>query len=150
VPTACGWPARAYDYVTYAAEQARLAAEAEALDLEVRHLNLAELRSVLGEGTRLAHRPRPRVVLARHVLDATSGVGRESLARLCSMALREGGQLLADVYVPGQGGPTWMVGRPDVDAITALLRNAGAGRVIVKHRRRSSGRAFVRVVAVWS
>ncbi len=140
----------AYDYVPHAADQARLAAEAESLDLEVRHLNLAELRSVLGEGTRLAHQPRPRVVLARHVLDATSGVGRESLARLCSMALRDGGQLLAELYHPGQGGRSWMVGRPDAEAIAALLRDAGAARVIVRHRRRSSGREFVRVVAEWS
>ena len=145
-----GLSVTAYDYVTYAAEQARRTAEAESLDLEVRHLNLAELRSVLGEGTRLAHRPRPRVVLARHVLDATSGVGRESLARLCSMALREGGQLLAELYLPGQGGHSWMVGRPDADAIADLLRDAGARRVIVRHRRRSSGKAFVRVVAEWS
>ena len=140
----------AYDYVTFAAESARRTAAAESLDLEVRHLNLAELRSVLGEGTRLAHRPVPRVVLARHVLDATSTVGRESLVRLCAMALREGGQLLADLYLPGPGGPAWMIGRPDTDALDALLRDAGAARVIVKHRRRSSGKAFVRVVAVWS
>ena len=144
-----GLSVTAYDYVTFATEQARIAAEAESLDLQVRHLNLAELRSVLGEGTRLAHSPRPRVVLARHVLDATSGVGRESLARLCSMALREGGQLLAELYLPDQG-KTWMVGRPDPDAIVALLEGAGAARVIVRQRRRPSGKAFVRVVATWS
>jgi len=139
----------AYDYVTYAAEPVRATAAAESLDLEVRHLNLAELRSVLGEGTRLAHRPVPRVVLARHVLDATSAVGRESLARLCSMAMREGGQLLAELYLPGQGGQSWMIGRPDADELDALLRDAGASRVSVKYRRRSSGKAFVRVVAEW-
>ncbi|MDO9456138.1 bifunctional 2-polyprenyl-6-hydroxyphenol methylase/3-demethylubiquinol 3-O-methyltransferase UbiG [Nocardioides sp.] len=144
-----GHSVTAYDYAPYALEPAKALADAESLDLDVRRLNLAELRAVLGEGTRLAHQPRPRVVLARHVVDATSGVGRDALARLCSMALRDGGQLLAEFYLPGQGGQSWMVGRPDADAFTALLEKAGARRVIVRHRRRSSGREYVRVVGVW-
>ncbi len=143
----------AYDYVTRALAPARERAAAEGLALDVRHLNLAELRSVLAEGTRLAHRPGPRVVLARHVVDATSAPGREALARLCSMALRDGGQLLAEFHptpsgTPVRGRPEWMLGRADTDVLSALLRDAGARRVRVVERP-GPGRPVVRVVGVW-
>ncbi len=132
-----GLSVTAYDFVPRALAPAQAYAEEESLDLEVRHLNLTEWRSVFAEGARLAHRPRPRVVIARNVVDATSGVGRESLARLCSMALRDGGRLLAEFHLP-TGDETgvdadWMVGRPNLDTFTTLLRNAGAVRVHVKH-----------------
>lgn len=93
-----GLPVTAYDYVLRGLEPAMDLARAEGIDLTVRHLNLTELRSVLAEGARLARSPRPRVVMAQHVVDATSGVGRRSLARLCSMALRSGGRLHAELY----------------------------------------------------
>ena len=144
-----GIPVTAYDYVPRALEPARARAEEESLDLQVRPLNLTEWRSVYAEGARLASRPRARVILARHVVDATSAVGRESLARLCSMALREGGQLLAEFHLPSEGlDPEWMVGRPDADAFTTLLRGAGASRVDVRMLERD-GRPTVRVVGVW-
>lgn len=162
-----GLPVTAYDYVPRALAGAARAAEAEGLALEVRRLNLTEWRSVLAEGTRLAHDPRPRVVLARHVLDATSGFGRESLVRLCAMALRQGGQLLADVHLhpddatgavaspdapdaaDAPDAPEWSVGRPDAERLATLLREAGASEVTV---RRLPGRVrpTVRLVGVWS
>jgi SAM-dependent methyltransferase len=123
----------AYDYVPRALKEAEARARKKELALEVRHLNLTEWRSVYAEGARLAWSPRPRVVLARHVLDATSRAGRESLARLCSMALREGGRLLADFHV----GPTapdwdWVLAPADVESVTTLLTHAGASRVDVE------------------
>jgi hypothetical protein len=157
----------AYDYVPRALRDAAAVAATEGLPLEVRPLNLTEWRSTLSEGARLAADPRPRVVLARHVMDATTSFGRESLARLCSMALRgAGGRLLADLYVvdrspdedadegarevdPDQDGPEWMVGRPDPEALTTLLRKAGATRVTVK-RLPDRDRPTVRVVGEWS
>lgn len=155
----------AYDYVPRGLRDAVAVAEAEQLPLDVRALNLTEWRSVLAEGTRLAHDPRPRVVLARHVLDATSGFGRESLARLCSMALRQGGRLLADLHVadggagqegredrpgdPGEDAPDWMVGRPDAEAMATLLRRYGATRVVTK-RLPNRDRTTVRMVGEWS
>jgi len=153
----------AYDYVPRALREAAGVAEQEGLPLEVRRLNLTEWRSTLSEGARLAADPRPRVVLARHVMDATTAFGRESLARLCSMALRGGdGQLLADLHVVDRAGdgvdrevdldedaPDWMVGRPDPEALTTLLRRAGATRVTVK-RLPGRGRPTVRVVGEWS
>jgi SAM-dependent methyltransferase len=144
-----GLEVTAYDYVLRAFEPARVIAEGEALDLEFRRLNLAEWRSVYAEGARLANRPRPRVILARHVLDATSGIGRESLARLCSMALREGGWLLAEFHLRGGEDPLeWMVGEPDVDAFTTLLRDAGASQVTRKTMLRH-GRPAVRLKGEW-
>ncbi len=151
-----GVPVTAYDYVPRGLRSARAAAEAEGLPLQVRRLNLTEWRSTFAEGTRLAHDPRPRVVLARHVLDATSAFGRESFARLCSMALRDGGRVLADLYVvegseeasPAEG-PDWMLGRPDPEALTTLLRRYGATQVTLK-RLPGRDRPTVRVVGVWT
>ncbi len=150
----------AYDYVPRGLRDAVAVAQDEGLPLEARTLNLTEWRSVLAEGTRLAHDPRPRVVLARHVLDATSGFGRESVARLCSMALRDGGRLLADLHVaeptgadregdPDEDAPDWMVGRPDPDAVATLLRRYGATRVGIK-RLPNRDRTTVRMVGEWS
>lgn len=150
----------AYDYVPRALDDAAAVAETEGLPLQVRGLNLTEWRSTLSEGARLAADPRPRVVLARHVMDATSAAGRESLARLCSMALRgAGGRLLADLHVAdgdgGDGGdegldaPDWMVGRPDPEVVATLLRSSGATRVTVK-RLPNRDRPTVRVVGEWS
>lgn len=144
-----GLSVTAYDYVPHALKRASTLAAEEHLDLTVCELNLTELRSVLAEGARLAHRPRPRVVLARHVIDATSSVGRESLARLCSMALREGGLLLAEFHPAGEHPrKDWMVGTPEVDRVTMLLRDAGASRIHVKQLPRR-GRPTVRLVGEW-
>jgi hypothetical protein len=68
-------------------------ARAEDADLELRRMNLCELRSTLAESTRIAQRPGPRVVTARHVADATDRVGRRHLWRACEMMLRDGGRL---------------------------------------------------------
>lgn len=148
-----GHSVTAFDYVARAMKGVQALADEQRLELEVRDLNLTEWRSVYAEGARLAQTPRPRVVLARHVLDATSSVGRESLARLCSMALRDGGRLLAEFHVPGEGGADadpveWMVGPPQVDAVTMLLRSAGASRIDVKDLPRR-GRPTVRLVGEW-
>jgi SAM-dependent methyltransferase len=56
-------------------------------------MNLDELRSVLVMGATLSRKPGPRVVLARHVLEATDGTGRENLLRLAKMVTRGSGRL---------------------------------------------------------
>jgi hypothetical protein len=139
----------AYDYVPRALTAAEEVATAEGLDLEVRYLNLTEWRSVLAEGAWLARRPGPKVILARHVADATSAFGREALARLCSMALRDGGQLIAEFYLPTtKSPPEWMVGQPDVDAFRGALRRAGATGIDVVEFDRN-GRRAVRLLGEW-
>ena len=139
----------AYDYVPRALGMAQRTADREGLDLETRYLNLTEWRSVLAEGAWLARRPGPKVVLARHVVDATSGFGREALARLCSMALRDGGRLVAEFYLPSSKSPKeWLVGRPDLESFQAHLRRAGAtGIDMVEFNR--NGRPAVRVLGEW-
>ncbi len=144
-----GLAVTAYDYVPRALATASEEAEAASLDLDVRFLNLTDWRSVFSEGARLAQRPRPRVILARHLVDATSAAGRESLARLCSMSLREGGRLLAEFHLRDDRQPLpWMVGHPDVEAFTTLLRDAGASDVEVTHLERR-GRRTVRLIGKW-
>lgn len=152
-----GLAVRAYDFVPGPLQHVRSTAEREGLDLEVRDLNLTEWRSVLAEGALLAASPRPRVVLARHVLDATTLDGRVGFARLCSMALRSGGQVLADLYVTDDpddpdeeaARPEWMLSRADPEAVATLLR--GAGAVSVDERRLGNrARPTVRMVGKWT
>lgn len=147
-----GVPVRAYDFVPQAMARAGRVARREGLDLHTGFLNLTEWRSVLAEGAALARDRRPRVVLARHVLDATSGDGREMLTRLCSMALREGGVLLADITLAGemerQDRPEWMVGQVDLDELTRLLERAGARSVSVERLVRKK-HPTVRLLGEW-
>jgi SAM-dependent methyltransferase len=56
-------------------------------------MNLDELRSVLVMGAVLSRKPGPRIVFARHVLEATDAVGRENLLRLAKMVTRGSGRL---------------------------------------------------------
>jgi SAM-dependent methyltransferase len=150
----------ALDFVPRGAEAARRAAQEEGLDLSVREVNLLSLRSTLAEGARLAHAPGPRVVVARHLADATVAAGRVGAWRLAEMALRDGGRL----YVEFWSGPARR--RPDgqllaavpVDVVVAELEERGA---VIVHREetqveRASGtsgdpqqRTTARLVAQW-
>jgi SAM-dependent methyltransferase len=56
-------------------------------------MNLDELRSVLVMGATLSRKPGPRIVLARHVLEATDTLGRDNLLRLAKMVTRGSGRL---------------------------------------------------------
>lgn len=140
----------AYDFVPQALVAAKAAAEQEGLALDVRTVNLTELRSVFGEGARAARGDRPRAMLARHLADATGAFGRTNLARFASMALRGGGRLYAEVWT-GEGDPPDRL-RPV--ALEDLVRQIeGQGGIIVRtqefdvgeRRRRSIGR----LVAQW-
>jgi SAM-dependent methyltransferase len=118
----------AYDYVPGSLDGAASAAATGGASLDVRQLNLTDLRSVLGEGARLAHGPAPRAMLARHVADATNGFGRESLARFASMALRDGGRLYLEVWTGG-GAPPPRLLAVDLTQMTRRLERHG-GRVV--------------------
>jgi len=100
---------------------ARVAAE-EGVDLEFRDMNLVELRSVLAESARVAQRRGRTVVTARHVADATSGVGRGYLWRACDMMLRGGGRLYVEILVNR--------GEDDPFAVQHHLRALSMRRVI--------------------
>ncbi|ROR92407.1 hypothetical protein [Nocardioides aurantiacus] len=100
-----GLEVTAYDFVVRGATEARAAAQAEGLRLDVEPLNLHEWRSVLAVGAtearRGAARGGPRALMARHLADSTTAGGRDVLWRLCSMALRSGGQLHLEHWVRG-------------------------------------------------
>ena len=68
-------------------------ARRQELDAEYLSFNLLELRSLLSVSALLATRPGPRVVQARHVVDAVGARARANLWRATSMLLRDGGRL---------------------------------------------------------
>lgn len=121
----------AYDFVTFALESLVEEVGHENLPLTSRPLNLTELRSVLGEGARLAREPGPRVIVAEHLLDAIGPRGCENFARFCSMALRDGGTVYAHFFVGGTAGLEWTVGALDADEVAEQWRAAGARSVSV-------------------
>ncbi|WP_408899596.1 methyltransferase domain-containing protein [Nocardioides sp. R1-1] len=97
-----GFRTTAYDYVPQTLRKAERRAAREGAPLDVRMISLTQLRSVLGEGARVARLDGPRALLARHLLDATTERGREGLVRFASMTLRGGGRLYAE-FATGEG-----------------------------------------------
>ena len=133
-----GYTVHAYDYVPSAARAVQEAAEREGLDLDVRTLNLDEWRSVLSEGARMARIEGPRIMIARHVADATTGFGRESLARFASMALRDGGRLFLDVWSTPGRTPERL--RPvAVEEVARLMEEQGARILLTRERPARAG-----------
>ena len=145
-----GLTVHAYDYVPSAAHAAQQAAQEEGLALDVRMLNLDEWRSVLVEGARMARVGGPRVMLARHVADATNGFGRDSLARFASMALRGGGRLYLDVWT-GTGRTPDRLHPVALDRLARTMEEQGA-RIRVTRERPARGPhrpSRGRLVAQW-
>jgi len=147
----------ALDFVPSASTAAQEAARDEDLDLTVRELNLLSLRSWLAEGTRLAHTPGPRTVVARHLVDALTAPARDNAWRLCDMALRDGGRLYLEFRTgaPAPRAEGDLLAPVAVETVTAEL--AAHGAVIVHredtHETRASGgepgRPVSRLVAEW-
>jgi SAM-dependent methyltransferase len=94
-------------------------------------MSLTELRSVLPMGVELAGMPGTKVMLARHVADATTAFGRANLLRLARMSL-DGGRLYVQVATaPSPDLPYG--GRPlDLDAFLAEIDRSG-GQVVARH-----------------
>jgi hypothetical protein len=146
----------ALDFVPRAAIAAQEAANAEGLDLSVREVNVLSLRSWLAEGTRLAHTPGPRVVVARHLVDATIPAGRAGVWRMCEMALRGGGRLYLEFWT-GQSqrrSASQLLAPVPLDVVVAELEGRGA---VIVHREEAQevgaagepGRPVARLVAQW-
>ncbi len=128
-----GLTVHAYDYVPSAAQAVQDAADREQLALGVRMLNLDEWRSVLAEGSRMARVEGPRVMIARHVADATNDFGQESLARFASMSLRGGGRLYLDVWT-GAGRTPERLRPVPLDRVARLLVEQGARILVTRER----------------
>ncbi|MFT4082389.1 MAG: hypothetical protein QM638_07360 [Nocardioides sp.] len=145
----------AYDYLPKASTAVQEAVERRQLPLEVRRLNLLELRSVLGEGARIAQGAQPRAILAVHCLDATYQLGREGFMRFAAMSLRGGGRLYADFFTRKTPSDflasTWPI---RTDEVVRLVEQYGG--TILKTSERSVTRhggseaAIGRVVAQWT
>ncbi|MEX0429374.1 class I SAM-dependent methyltransferase [Nocardioides sp. DS6] len=143
----------AYDYLPHAATAVRKQAEKKGLALDVRRLNLLEIRSVLGEGARVAHEPGQCAILAGHVLDATYAPGRQGFIRFARMALRGGGRLYASFWT-GKAhdlNHVWPISVADV--VSLIEQNGGsilhASESVVP--RKSGAEVGVgRVVAQWA
>jgi SAM-dependent methyltransferase len=100
------------------------------LDATFAWMNLTELRSVLATGATLSRAPGPRVVLARHVVEATDRNGRDNLFRFAKMVTRGSGRLYLQLRATQRGA----TGSPDVPRLDLnRLRTqltARGGRVV--------------------
>lgn len=98
-----------------------------------RWANLTEVRSTLVTGALLSREPGPKVVLARHVADATNADGRANLLRLARMVLGGQGRLYLQVLsAPAPGGNPVGVHPVDVEALVAQVEASG-GTVVARH-----------------
>jgi SAM-dependent methyltransferase len=150
-----GAQVRALDFVSQGSLAVQAKAVEENLDLETYELNLNSLRSWLSEGVRLSHRPGPRVVMARHLIDAQSNVAREATWRLCEMALRQGGRLYLDFVSGGDPDAGDQLIRPVRAAdVEAALTSRGAAIIAREDftpttKSGQPGRPTTRMVAQW-
>ncbi len=141
------------------------------LPAEFHPFNLVETRHVLGWGAHLARTPGQKVVLARHVADATNRRGREQLWRFSEMTLSAGGRLYLEFLVPGNAAAGFQRANHlrtlSPELVTAEVEGRGGSVVHVEERtieraRRAAdetntqadapepgGRRFCRMVVQW-
>lgn len=92
-----GTPAWGLDFVPRAYAKAARRAEKLGVPARFQWGNLSELRSVLVTGAQLVREDGPRIMMARHVADATNAAGRDHLLRLAKMVTRDSGRFYLDV-----------------------------------------------------
>ncbi|WP_168929390.1 class I SAM-dependent methyltransferase [Nocardioides sp. GY 10113] len=108
---------------------ARESAE-QGLPIDFHCANLLELRHALVWGARIARMDGPRVIMARHVVNATVQRGREGLWRMASMGLRGGGRLYLEFLGSTEPRKLPKVGKPlvweiDPEVLAAEARRHG-------------------------
>jgi SAM-dependent methyltransferase len=144
-----GFRTTAYDYVPLTLRKAGRVAGREGASLDVRMISLTQLRSVLGEGARVAREDGPRAMLARHVLDATTERGREGLLRFAAMSLRGGGRLHAE-FATGEGDAGEGLYPVSLDEVLASIGQLGGSVVSTDVEPGAPGRVGrAIVVAEW-
>jgi len=125
-----GVSAHGLDYFPRAFRAADRRATRKNLDATFAWMNLTELRSVLVTGATLSRAPGPRVVLARHVVEATDRNGRENLFRLAKMVTRGSGRFYLQLRGTRRGATgSSDIPRLDLDRLRAQLAARG-GRVV--------------------
>lgn len=111
----------------------RNADRAAAQELPVRFAwsNLNELRSVLLTGAELSRERGPRIMMARHLADATDRDGREHLLRLAKAVTRDGGRLYLEFQTHGTPYSRSIGVRPlEVDHMRQLIAASGG---VIEH-----------------
>ncbi len=125
-----GVSAHGLDYFPRDFRAAERRATRRDLDASFEWMNLTELRSVLVTGAALSRTPGPRVVLARHVVEATDRNGRENLFRFAKMVTRGSGRLYLQLRATRRGGTGSVdVPRLDLDRLRSQVTALG-GRVV--------------------
>lgn len=119
------------DYFSRGLKKAARRAERRDLPATFEWMNLGELRSVLGAGAQLSREPGPRVVVARHVIDATDRAGRENLLRLSKMVLRRSGRLYLQFQV-AHTPTSRQLGRRRVNLDAFLEQVSGTGGTVLE------------------
>ena len=114
-------------------------AEKKELPATYRWTNFNELRSVLPTGAEIARTTGPRLVTARHLLDAVDPVGRDLVLRFAEMVTRDDGRFYLQVLRASdaelEAGPETgedNLTPVDVEALVAEIEARG-GRVLHRH-----------------
>ncbi|WP_139978217.1 class I SAM-dependent methyltransferase [Nocardioides litoris] len=125
-----GRPAYGLDYVPRAFGPLAARAERKGFPATFWPTNLTEVRSVVAAAAALRSLPGQKVVVARHLVDSTSALGRDNLLRLSRTVLTGGGRLHVQVLsAPGPAGTLAGLRPVDVDAFCAEVARHG-GHVV--------------------
>ncbi|MDF1603657.1 hypothetical protein [Nocardioides sp. YIM 152315] len=119
------------DYARRAFGRRAKRARRGSLPLSYQWMSLTELRSVLPMGVELSRTSGAKVMLARHVADATTAFGRANLLRLARMSL-DGGRLYLQVATAPSPDLPYGVRPLDLDAFLDEIGRSG-GRVVARH-----------------
>lgn len=99
-----GHPVVALDFTTLGLKQTKSLRQKSGVKVTVRSMNLEDLRSVLVNGARIAHRSGIRQVYARGLLDTLAPSGRDNFWRFASMVQRRGGETYVEFRTPRSRG----------------------------------------------
>lgn len=115
------------------------------LPVTFRWTNLSEFRSIAVTGAELSRAPGPRVVLARHVADATDRQGRDNLLRLARMIAGPQGRFYTEFHT--EAGPERAPGTSPLDLDAFLEQVAARGGTVQSLAHPTPG--SVRLVISW-
>lgn len=128
-----GTPTVGTDYLAKAFARHRREGAAEGLPLSFALLNFNDLRSAYSGLAALLRTPGPRLVVARHFLDATNTQGREAAVRTAAALGRGGGKFVAQAHVRGPRGPVGegLARLREQDFLALVARHGGT--VVERH-----------------